>query len=152
MGEAVIFTGAVPHDRVPELLRAMDVAVAPFHQLDSFYFSPIKLFEYMVSSACVVASRLGQIAEVVQDGVHGLLCAPSDERDLCAVLNKARQSPDLRQQLGSQAAQTARARYTWSHTARATSSVIETLVLARRGSSAEPLHGVAATGSLSGES
>lgn len=128
MGEAVIFTGAVPHDRVPDLLRAMDVAVAPFCRVDSFYFSPIKLFEYMVSGTCVVASRLGQMTEVIQDGVNGFLFVAGDERDLCSVLDKARQSPDLRQRLGSQAAQTARARYTWSHTARATSSVIKACV------------------------
>lgn len=152
-GESVIFTGAVPHDRVPELLQAMDVAVAPFHQTDSFYFSPVKLFEYMVSGTCVVASRLGQIAEVVQDGVNGLLCAPSDEQDLCAVLKKARRSPDLRRRLGLQAAQTVRAQYTWSHTARATASVIEAVVKGRRGQGVEsPCGPRAATRSVSGES
>jgi len=46
LGEAVVFTGAVQHECVPALLRAMDVAVAPFKRVENFYFSPIKLFEY----------------------------------------------------------------------------------------------------------
>lgn len=132
MGEAVVFTGAVTHDRVPEMLRAMDVAVAPFLEVDSFYFSPIKLFEYMISGACVVASRLGQMADIIEDGVNGFLVTPGDECELCRVLEQARQSPDLRKQMGSEAAKVVRARYTWSHTARATSNIIEELVKVRK--------------------
>ena len=34
----------------------MDVTVAPFRHQDCFYFSPIKVFEYMASGVCVVAA------------------------------------------------------------------------------------------------
>lgn len=132
MADSVHFTGAVPHERVPELLRAMDVAVAPFRHLDCFYFSPIKVFEYMACGVCVVASRLGQIAEVIEDGVNGLLCAPDDERDLQAALTRARRSPDLRRRLGAQALHTVRARYTWARAAGETSRVIQSVIDTRR--------------------
>ncbi|MCA9256651.1 MAG: glycosyltransferase family 4 protein, partial [Phycisphaerales bacterium] len=53
--DSVVFTGALSHGEVPRALHAMDVAVAPFRSQEHFYFSPIKLFEYMASGACVVA-------------------------------------------------------------------------------------------------
>lgn len=125
---AVVFTGAVEHARIPELLGAMDVAVAPFRRVDNFYFSPIKLFEYMASGTCVVASRLGQISEVIQHESNGLLCAPDDEHALYQVLEQARRSPDLRRRLGAQAQQAVRTRYTWANAAQATSTIIQSTI------------------------
>lgn len=116
----------------PQLSHPSAVAVAPFRHQDCFYFSPIKVFEYMASGACVVASRLGQIAEVIQDGVNGLLCAPDDERDLLAALTRARKSPDLRRRLGTAALHTVRNRYTWARAAEETSRVIQSVIDARR--------------------
>jgi glycosyltransferase involved in cell wall biosynthesis len=43
-----VFTGGLLHTEVPSLLRHFDIAVAPYPVLDhDFYFSPLKLFEYM---------------------------------------------------------------------------------------------------------
>ncbi len=128
MERSVIFTGAVPHDHVPRLLRAMDVAVAPFKPVDHFYFSPIKLFEYMAAGLCVVASRLGQIEEIVADHRNGLLCEPGDADSLYRALRLADESPELRRRLGTAAARTVRGRYTWRRTAEAVARVIETTV------------------------
>ena len=46
----VIFTGAVAHHRVPTLLDACDILVAPHIPLadgSDFFGSPTKIFEYM---------------------------------------------------------------------------------------------------------
>lgn len=131
MNASVIFTGAVPHSEVAANLRAMDVAVAPFKAMDRFYFSPIKLFEYMAADTCVVASRLGQIQDVITDGVNGLLCRPDDAPDLCGALIKARQSDTLRARLASAALQSVRDHYTWQRAAETTSRVIESAVKRR---------------------
>ena len=135
--EAVIFTGAVPHERVSSLLRAMDVAVAPFREVEQFYFSPIKLFEYMASGTCVVATRLGQISEVIEDGSNGLLCRPDDVSDLSAKLLRVRQSVDLRERLASRALSVVREQYTWAHAAVKTSDVIQGVVSDRSLGAAE---------------
>ncbi|MFQ5628243.1 MAG: glycosyltransferase family 4 protein, partial [bacterium] len=132
LGEAVVFTGAVEHERVPAFLRAMDVAVAPFRRVENFYFSPIKLFEYMASDTCIVATRLGQISEVIEDGSSGMLCRPDDVSDLSAKLLQVRQSPDLRERLASRALGVVRERYTWAHAAKKTSDVIRDAAEARR--------------------
>lgn len=130
--ESVTFTGAVPHERVPEMLGAMDVAVAPFRQMEGFYFSPIKLFEYMASGTSVIASRLGQISRVIEDGASGLLCEPDDVADLHTKLQRVRQSVDLRERLANRASRIVRQHYTWGHTADKTCEVIRRAVENRR--------------------
>src|SRR5215212_6856231 len=72
----VIFTGSVGHDRVPALLDACDILVSPHVPLadgSEFFGSPTKIFEYMAMGKAIVASRLGQIGEVLADGETALL-------------------------------------------------------------------------------
>lgn len=94
------FTGAVPHDEVPGLLASMDVAVAPYPKLSSFYFSPLKIYEYMAAGIPIVASRTGQVQQIVKHGVTGLLYEPDDIPGLCNALGLLRRDPQLRRQLG----------------------------------------------------
>ncbi len=47
LGKAVQFTGAVAAAEVPGFLASMDVGVAPYPRLENFYFSPLKVYEYM---------------------------------------------------------------------------------------------------------
>jgi len=132
LGDRVTFTGALPHAEIPRVLGALDVAVAPFLQVHDFYFSPIKMFEYMAAGLCVVGSRLGQIAGVVQDGVNGLLCEPDDPESLYRTLRRAQGDAALRRRLGSAARESIRAGYTWTHTARRLTRVIEDAIAAQR--------------------
>ncbi|MCB9854226.1 MAG: glycosyltransferase family 4 protein [Phycisphaerales bacterium] len=127
--ETVVFTGALPHELVPRALRAMDVAVAPFRYQEGFYFSPIKLFEYMASGACVVASRLGQIRDIVEDGGDGLLCEPDSAEDLCAKLVRLEAAPDMRHRLAARAARRVHERFTWNHAACKTEDVVSAGIL-----------------------
>lgn len=129
---AVVFTGAVAHEDVPAWLRAMDVAVAPFLPMEGFYFSPIKLFEYMAAGTCVVASRLGQIRDVIEHEVNGLLCQPGDPHDLHQTLRRLRQSAGARRNLSSRAFQTVRERFTWTRAAATTSHAVREALVARQ--------------------
>ncbi|NOT00180.1 MAG: glycosyltransferase family 4 protein [Phycisphaerales bacterium] len=114
----VVMTGAVPHGEIPDLLTAMDVAVAPFLPVEDFYFSPIKVFEYMAAGVCVIASRIGQLAEVIEDGVDGLLCAAGERDGLLAQLEYARRSPSWRRAAAERARVKVCDRYTWERAAR----------------------------------
>ncbi len=112
--QAVTFAGALAHEDVPPYLAATDVAVAPYPALQDFYFSPLKLFEYMATGRAVVASRVGQVAEVVTDGVTGLLFEPGNVADLVGCIRSLRDNPALRRELGRNAS-AACAKRTWTH-------------------------------------
>jgi len=111
--KSVELTGAVSTESIPGLLASMDVGVAPYPKLERFYFSPLKIYEYMAAGLPVVASRLGQIEQVIEHGRNGLLCAPGDASDLSHALIKLRSDPRLRAKLGSNARATVLARHTW---------------------------------------
>ena len=110
--EAVTFTRGVAHEDVPRYLAAMDVAVAPYPANEQFYYSPIKLFEYMAAGRAVVASRIGQVAEVVVDGSTGLLFEPGDRAGLINCLRHLQRDPALRSELGRRAS-VACSEHTW---------------------------------------
>ena len=116
--DAVCQTGSVPPDEVPALLASMDAAVAPYPSLPMFYFSPLKIFEYMAAGLPIVASRIGQIPEVIHDGTHGLLCPPGDAAAVAAALCRLKEDPDLSVRLGRAARAHVLEHYTWNQVAR----------------------------------
>jgi glycosyltransferase involved in cell wall biosynthesis len=111
--EVVDFTGAVPPEAVPGWLASMDVAVAPYPKRKDFYFSPLKVYEYMAAGLPVVASRIGQLAELIQEGENGLLCPPGDARALANTLCGVLSNPRLRADIGQAARNTVLRNYTW---------------------------------------
>jgi glycosyltransferase involved in cell wall biosynthesis len=123
LADAVRFTGWVPPSDLPALLASMDVAVAPYPELPHFYFSPLKVYEYMAAGLPVVASRIGQVAELIEDEVNGLLCAPGDARALARAIDRLRREPELRCRLGRAARVTISREYTWGAIARRILSV-----------------------------
>jgi len=114
----VTFTGAVPHEQLPQCLAAADIGVAPFDPGKhkplalGFYWSPLKIFEYMSAGLPVVAPRLPRIAGLVGDGVEGLLYDPAEPRTLDDALVRLTDQ-ELRQRLGRAARGRAVAQYSW---------------------------------------
>ena len=74
---------------MPAYLDACDVLVSPHVDLGGgvdFFGSPTKLFEYMASGKPIVASRLGQIGDVLVDGESAILVTPGDQHELVEAL------------------------------------------------------------------
>ena len=59
---------------IPDVLVAADVAVC----CSDFEGTPLSVMEYMGAGKPVVATRVGGLPEVVEDGVQGLLVEPRD--------------------------------------------------------------------------
>ena len=75
----VIFTGSLPSDKVAEYLDASDILVSPHIPMPDgsrFFGSPTKLFEYMAMGKGIVASRLEQLAEVLEHDRTAWLVTP----------------------------------------------------------------------------
>jgi len=118
--DRVIMKGAVAHDEVPQLLDACDILVSPHVPLDAgaeFFGSPTKLFEYMAMGKGIVASRLGQIGEVLEQEKTALLVEPGDVEQLKDAILRLSSSKELRENLGAAARRTAVERHTWKHNA-----------------------------------
>jgi glycosyltransferase involved in cell wall biosynthesis len=134
LGENAVFTGWMAHTEVAALTQTFDVALAPYPRPDhDFYFSPLKLFEYMACGVPVVSTDLGQISEVVREGETGLLCPPGDQEALVAACERLLEDPELRSRLGKAAAKEVHTRYTWDRNATRVVEIAESLI-AKRGS------------------
>jgi glycosyltransferase involved in cell wall biosynthesis len=119
-GVHATFTGRIPHSEIAAYLDACDVLVSPHvpaNDGSEFFGSPTKLFEYMSMAKPVIASRLGQIAEVIRDGENGLLVEPRDAAALARAIDRLMREESLRRHLGAGARQTVIERYTWRHNA-----------------------------------
>jgi glycosyltransferase involved in cell wall biosynthesis len=103
---SVVTTGLVPQDEGPAHLACFDIAVAPTvpnPDGSPFFGSPTKLFEYFAMGRAVVASAIGQVAEIITDGETGLLVRPGDAGALAAALARLADDSLLRARLGAAA-------------------------------------------------
>jgi glycosyltransferase involved in cell wall biosynthesis/predicted nucleic acid-binding protein len=116
----VIFTGTVAHERVPQLLDACDILVSPHIPLadgSDFFGSPTKVFEYMAMGKGIVASRLGQIGEVLSHEETALLVEPGHVDQLAPAIVRLVESSALREHLGRNSREAAVQNHTWTRNA-----------------------------------
>ncbi|MFV0493011.1 MAG: glycosyltransferase family 4 protein [Pseudorhodobacter sp.] len=106
--------GAVTPAEVPGLLARMDIAVAPYAGDQPFYFSPLKVYEYMASGLPVVASDVGDLAGLVRHGETGLICAPDDPAALARALARLADNPALARRMGAMGRRYVLARHSWA--------------------------------------
>ena len=84
-------------DDVPELLQAVDVAVSS----SDFEGSPLSVMEYMEAARPVVATRVGGVPDLVEDGVTGLLVEPREPEALAAAIAQLLDDPERARQMGA---------------------------------------------------
>jgi glycosyltransferase involved in cell wall biosynthesis len=122
--DGVVFTGALPHTQMPACLAACDIGVAPFdigaHRALAlgFYWSPLKIFEYMAAGLPVVAPAADRIPTLVGHEREGLLYAPGTPGSLANALERLTDAT-LRAALGSAARDRAVRDYSWQAHCRA---------------------------------
>ncbi len=80
-----------------ELLRETDIFVHPVVAQEAF---GLAVAEAMASGCAVIASRIGGLPELIEDGTSGLLVPPGDENAIAAALGRLVASPAERERLG----------------------------------------------------
>jgi glycosyltransferase involved in cell wall biosynthesis len=117
--------GHLPHRQALDVLARWDVGVAVFDALPGFYFSPLKLFEYMAAGLCAVVSEVGELAEIVEHGRAGVVVAPGRPEALAEALLALDRSRGEIRELGTRAQALARTGPTWIDNARRVLSAID---------------------------
>lgn len=114
-GLDVEFTGAVPPDQIPALLTDAWLAAAPYPTSDDHYFSPLKVLEYAAAGLPIVASRIGQLPALIEDGRTGLLVPPSDPAALAEAIDTLVGDPERLSSMAREIRSDAERRFDWSH-------------------------------------
>jgi glycosyltransferase involved in cell wall biosynthesis len=128
VGDRVHWLGHRPHAELPRLLAAADLALAPDSALPASGSSPQRLYEYLGAGVPVVASDLGPIRTVLDDGRWGRLVAPGDAEALATGVRAVLADPS-----GARSrAESARAMALEHHSWRARAARITDLLAGRR--------------------
>jgi len=125
LSSAATLTGPAPHATVPQYIAAMDVAVSPHPALTDFYFSPLKLFEYLACGVPAVAANVGQPSRIIQDGETGHLYPPGDAGALAERIRALVENPARAQKVAWQGATSVLENHTWDKNAGAVQSWVQ---------------------------
>lgn len=108
LDDLVLFLGKRAQETLPYYYSAADILVMPSHY-ESFGMVAL---EAMACGTPVIASQVGGLAFLVQDGINGFVVPGGDPAALARTLTQLIQQPDLRTRLGKQAAEYA-SWYSW---------------------------------------
>jgi glycosyltransferase involved in cell wall biosynthesis len=112
MGGAVVFTGPVPHDAVPEHLAQIDIAVQP---AANEYCCPMKILEYMALGKPIIAPRQENIQELLVEGDEAEYFKPNDTDSLAGAMCRLVESPERLANMGRCAREAVKKRgYLWT--------------------------------------
>lgn len=129
VGFAFESTGPIAVPEIAGHLQEAAVGIAPYPPTDFFYFSPLKVVEYMAAGLPVVASDLGDIRATVGEG--GIVVDASDDDGMRRAVTDLVDNPDLRRRLGSRGRARALSEFTWDRIAERIESEAAFLVTGR---------------------
>jgi glycosyltransferase involved in cell wall biosynthesis len=116
----VLVRPAVPHNQIPRLIRSYDSVLLPYTRAVATHrwMSPLKLFEVMASGTPAVVSRLGPLAEVVDDDTATFIDIDRPN-SLSEALTALATAPDAARHRAAAAQRLAHDHHTWTARARA---------------------------------
>ena len=123
MDRTVVFLGKRGQDTLPYYYSAAEVLVMPSHY-ESFGMVAL---EAMACGTPVIASQVGGLAFLIQDGVTGYHVPGGDSDALCEKLTLLLGNAENREQMGERAAEEAKA-YSWDKIAEQMIAVYESLL------------------------
>lgn len=100
----VKFLGYVNHNKIPEIISIADIVVAPYKEAGMLSLNlPITIFEYLSAGKAIVAPKIGQIVEVLQDQRTALLVTPRCIAELANAIIRLAHDEQLRNYLAENA-------------------------------------------------
>ncbi len=90
------FLPPVAHERVDRLLHAYDLLAVPSRWLET---GPLVVLEAFAAGLPVIGSKLGGIAELVRDGIDGVLVEPNSAEAWARTIRQLDENRDVLEQL-----------------------------------------------------
>jgi glycosyltransferase involved in cell wall biosynthesis len=132
LADRLAITGRVDHDEIPDYIATFDIAVIAHDRTG--VASPMKLPEYMAMSRAIVAPKLENMTELLDDGSTGCLFQPDCPDDLLRVISSLVADPRRRATLGRAARDIAMRERSWRKNAEFVAERMQVHVEARRAS------------------
>ena len=132
------FLGALPPSAMPGHLGAAHAGIAPFQvaayppfQRFGFFYSPLKVFEYLACGLPVVTTACPELAALVREGETGHLLAEGDLEGMAGALSGLAGDPARRSAMGVAARKEAEERFSWHAHVEALEGILKEVTHAR---------------------
>ena len=115
---------------IPAYFASVDAGLCLYEQSlpnRKFYFSSLKLFDYMASALPVVATRAGQIAEIIQNNQDGVLVG-SDTDEIAEKILFLKRNPENARRMGLMARKKIEEFYNWERVGKETGTILQSLL------------------------
>jgi spore coat protein SA len=125
LGDRVIFTGYVPHEKTPAFIKISDLVIVP-----SLWDEPfgVVVIEAMAMEKCVVAFPRGGIPEIITHHENGWLVSEADAQHLGEAMIHLMSNSSVRQQLSEKARQRVVERFSWDRIVEDTRTLYQRLL------------------------
>jgi glycosyltransferase involved in cell wall biosynthesis len=133
LGDRIVFLGEIAHADVPVRLQTADIGLAPFRPAAhralelGWFWSPIKIFEYLASGLAVVTADIPELRSLLSDGVARFYQA-GDPESLAAEIAALVADRRAVRRMGAAARELAVSRYSWAQQAKAVEEVVRSVV------------------------
>ncbi|MEM8535638.1 MAG: glycosyltransferase family 4 protein [Chloroflexota bacterium] len=115
-----LFTGAITYEQVPYLLSQATIGIAPFNTQHhpalcaaGFFWSPLKVYEYMAAVLPTVTTDIHPLNQVIRDGQEGLLFHEGDVLSLSKKIEQLINQPEHIRIMGEKARKRVADYYSW---------------------------------------
>jgi glycosyltransferase involved in cell wall biosynthesis len=123
LGVPTLFLGHRPNVEVPDLLAAMDILVCS----SRFEGMPLAVLEWMAAGKAIVASRVGGIPSILEDGREAILVPPRDDEAFAQGIDRLLDDPVQRERFGAAARRRQRLGFRFDQTVAQLESLYERL-------------------------
>jgi glycosyltransferase involved in cell wall biosynthesis len=120
--QSVSFPGFIPNEETSGYYNAADVFVFPTLRLESF---GIVIAEAMACGKPVIASNIGSIPDVIDDGLNGILIPPGDYQELAKQINRLLKEREYCKKLSENSIQKANEKFGLNRMVEETSAVLK---------------------------